>query len=101
MPHFKSKTGSIANWAQLAGERAQTIVKPYIPQKSQSRDPKFTANPMWSGRWGHATTVLNDTAAYRNDLSVEENSKRAIELTPKLLVFGGDDYAIGKLSHPS
>jgi hypothetical protein len=53
---------------------------------------------MWSGRWGHATTVLNDTAAYRNDLSVEENSKRAIELIPKLLVLGGDDYTIGKLS---
>ncbi len=53
---------------------------------------------MWSGRWGHATTALNDTAAYRNDLSVEENSKRAIELIPKLLVLGGDDYTIGKLS---
>jgi hypothetical protein len=51
---------------------------------------------MWSARWGHAATVLNETAFYRNDLSVDENSERAITLIPNLLVLGGDDYNTGK-----
>lgn len=80
-----------ANWAQLAGERAQTVVKPYIPLKGA-----FTHSPMWSRRWGHATTVLNQTSMYRNDLSVEQNSERAMTLIPKLIVLGGDDYGEGK-----
>jgi len=35
--------------------------------------------------------VLNDTA-YRNDLSPEENSRRSDELTPNIVLLGGDDY---------
>ena len=80
-----------ANWAQLAGERAQTVVKPYIPLQGS-----FTHRPMWSRRWGHATAVLNQTSMYRNDLSVEQNSERAMTLIPKLIVLGGDDYGEGK-----
>lgn len=86
-----------ANWAQLAGERTQTIVKPYIPQQQGS----LAKRPMWSRRWGHTTSVLNQTSIYRNDLSVKQNSERSLSLIPTLFVLGGDDYAKGKLNSVS
>lgn len=86
-----------ANWAQLAGERTQTIVKPYIPQQQGS----LAKRPMWSRRWGHTTSVLNQTSIYRNDLSVKQNSERSLSLIPTLFVLGGDDYTKGKLNSVS
>jgi hypothetical protein len=32
---------------------------------------------MWTARWGHAFAVVNQTSAYRNDMTAEENSMRA------------------------
>ena len=88
----------IANWAQLAGERAQTTVQPYIPQTHHPyTSATSAARPMWSARWGHTVVVLNQTSSYRNDLSIEENSERAMTWVPKLFVLGGDDYHMGEL----
>ena len=87
----------VANWAQLAGERAQTVVKPYIPQKFYN-NAQTLKRQMWSARWGHAVVVLNDTSAYRNDMTMEQNSQRAMTLVPKLLLLGGDDYTTGEKS---
>ena len=47
---------------------------------------------MWTARWGHAVTVVNQTSSYRNDMTVEENSIRASLLYPRLYLLGGDDY---------
>ena len=95
-----------ANWAQLAGKRAQKITKPYIPQNfyaykytqrtSSSTSTSSNVKSMWSPRWGHAVVVLNQTSTYRNDLSVQENSQRVVGLVPKLFVLGGDDYTVGE-----
>jgi len=52
---------------------------------------------MWSARWGHAVVVANQTTAYRNDFTLEENSERASTLVPKLFVLGGDDYNTGEI----
>lgn len=68
---------------------------PYVPQKWY-HDASRIERPMWSARWGHATVVVDQTSAYRNDLSLEENSERASTLVPKLFVFGGDDYGSSK-----
>ena len=88
----------IANWAQLAGERAQKTVQPYIPQTHHPyTSATSAARPMWSARWGHTVVVLNQTSSYRNDLSIEENSERAMTWIPKLFVLGGDDYHMGEL----
>ncbi len=54
---------------------------------------------MWSARWGHAVTVIDQISAYRNDLSLEENSERAETLVPKLIVLGGDDYGFSEFMH--
>jgi hypothetical protein len=86
-----------ANWAQHAGERAQNIVNPYVPQ-NLSNDTSFSARPMWTPRWGHSIIVLNQTSMYRNDLSIEENSFRANNYVPRLLLLGGDDYIDGEYS---
>lgn len=71
------------NWAQTAGELAQTNVIPQIPSINR---------PIFTSRWGHSTVVVNQTDLYRNDLSIEENSKRVESLIPKLVLLGGDDY---------
>ncbi|GFH59666.1 hypothetical protein CTEN210_16142 [Chaetoceros tenuissimus] len=71
------------NWVQTAGELAQTNVIPQIPSINR---------PIFTSRWGHSTVVVNQTDLYRNDLSIEENSKRVESLTPKLILLGGDDY---------
>jgi hypothetical protein len=47
---------------------------------------------MWTARWGHAFAVVNQTSTYRNDMTVEENSMRASQLSPRLYLLGGDDY---------
>jgi len=78
-----------ANWAQLAGERAQNTATPYIPDQWH-RDPTTSSRPMWSARWGHATIVLNQTTA-RNYLTEEENSLRLKDDSPVLVLLGGDD----------
>ena len=78
----------VVNWAQLAGPRFQNNALPYS-QKGISR------NPLWSGRWGHTVVVLNDTTT-KNYLSIEENSKRIKDLSPAILLMGGDDYQPNK-----
>lgn len=45
---------------------------------------------MWSARWGHAVVVLNQ-AIPRSYLTDEENSERAKNLDPILVLMGGDD----------
>ena len=52
---------------------------------------------MWSPRWGHAIVVINQTSMYRNDMTVEQNSKRADELVPEMILLGGDDYEYGMI----
>ena len=70
------------NWAQLAGERAQNTATPYTPEKWQKN--------MWSGRWGHAVVVLNQSLT-RSYMTEEENSERARGANPVLVLLGGDD----------
>ena len=70
-------------------------MEPYIPQ-TLYKDASFAARPMWTHRWGHAVVVLNQTSMYRNDLSIEENSFRANNLVPQIVLLGGDDYNGGK-----
>eukprot|EP00520_Triparma_pacifica_P017234 CAMPEP_0118643692 /NCGR_PEP_ID=MMETSP0785-20121206/6528_1 /TAXON_ID=91992 /ORGANISM="Bolidomonas pacifica, Strain CCMP 1866" /LENGTH=1314 /DNA_ID=CAMNT_0006535375 /DNA_START=251 /DNA_END=4195 /DNA_ORIENTATION=- len=80
-----------ANWAQLAGIRAQNVAKPYIPQDNHLYQRADEAEyPMWSARWGHASAVYNSSVP-RNDLTIDENSKRLLTLSSRLLVMGGDD----------
>ena len=55
-------------------------------------------NPLWSGRWGHTVVVVNDTVT-KNYLSIEENSRRIKNLTPAILLMGGDDYQPNKYDH--
>jgi hypothetical protein len=45
---------------------------------------------MWSARWGHAVVVLNQ-ATPRSYLTEEQNSARAKESNPILVLLGGDD----------
>mmetsp|Transcript_10681 Transcript_10681/g.16039 ORF Transcript_10681/g.16039 Transcript_10681/m.16039 type:complete len:1127 (-) Transcript_10681:12-3392(-) len=78
-----------ANWAQLAGERAQNIAIPYVPQNIFF-NASGVSHPMWSARWGHAVVVFNQTIP-RNDYTEEENSKLINEGMPKLVLLGGDD----------
>lgn len=68
----------------------------YVPQTFYS-DASFASRPMWSPRWGHSVAVANQTSMYRNDLSIKENSYRANNLVPKVMLLGGDDYGDGKL----
>jgi hypothetical protein len=83
-----------ANWAQLAGRRAQNIAKPYIPQDSHLyRNADETAYPMWTARWGHTSAVYNSSVP-RNDLTIEQNSQRLLTLSSRLLVMGGDDRVL-------
>ena len=78
-----------ANWAQLAGQRAQNTATPYIPDQWH-RDPSTSLRPMWSARWGHAVVVLNQSTA-RSYLTEEENSARLRDDNPVLVLLGGDD----------
>jgi len=78
-----------ANWAQLAGERAQNTATPYVPDQWH-RDPSTSVRPMWSARWGHAVVVLNQSSP-RSYLTEEENSARLIDANPVLVLLGGDD----------
>ncbi|KAL7533889.1 hypothetical protein ACHAXR_009001, partial [Thalassiosira sp. AJA248-18] len=80
---------SSANWAQLAGERAQNTATPYVPDQWH-RDPSTSLRPMWSARWGHAVVVLNQSTA-RSYLTDEENSERLRDDNPVLVLLGGDD----------
>ncbi|KAL7471825.1 hypothetical protein ACHAXS_012134, partial [Conticribra weissflogii] len=86
---FKATSANAANWAQLAGERAQNTATPYIPDKWH-RNQKTSVRPMWSARWGHALVVLNQAVA-RSYLTDEENSARAKNDRPVLVLLGGDD----------
>uniref|UniRef100_A0A7S2M3Q2 Uncharacterized protein n=1 Tax=Skeletonema marinoi TaxID=267567 RepID=A0A7S2M3Q2_9STRA len=70
------------NWAQLAGERAQNTATPYTPEQWQKN--------MWSGRWGHAIVVFNQSIT-RSYLTEEENSERAQGANPVIILLGGDD----------
>lgn len=45
---------------------------------------------MWSARWGHAVVVLNQSVV-RSYLTEEENSERARDANPVLVLLGGDD----------
>ena len=78
-----------ANWAQLAGQRAQNTATPYIPDQWH-RDPSTSLRPMWSARWGHAVVVLNQSTT-RTYLTEEENSARLRDDNPVLVLLGGDD----------
>lgn len=78
-----------ANWAQLAGIRSQNIATPYVPDQ-WSRSPATSIRPMWSARWGHAVVVLNQ-AVPRKYLTAEQNSERAKDSKPILVLLGGDD----------
>ena len=82
-----------ANWAQLAGKRAQNIAKPYIPLDNHMYEKAAeSSRPMWSARWGHASTVYNSSVP-RNDLTLLEDKERLLSLAgrSRLLVMGGDD----------
>jgi hypothetical protein len=70
--------GESVNWAQLAGDRAQNTATPYTPEK------------LFSGRWGHAVVVFNQSIT-RSYLTEEENSERARGANPVLVLLGGDD----------
>lgn len=85
-----------ANWAQHAGKTAQKVVLPYSPQTFY-KDASFASHPMWSARWGHTIVVINQTSMYRNDKTVEQNSKRAEDLVPEMILLGGDDYENGMI----
>ncbi|KAL9186585.1 hypothetical protein ACHAXT_005823 [Thalassiosira profunda] len=78
-----------ANWAQSAGTRAQTTATPYTPDQLH-RSPSTSLRPLWSGRWGHAVVVLNQSTA-RSYLTEEENSERQRDDDPVLVLLGGDD----------
>ena len=78
-----------ANWAQLAGDRAQNTATPYVPDQWH-KNPGTSVRPMWSGRWGHAVVVLNQPTA-RSYLTEEENSQRVLDAKPELVLLGGDD----------
>jgi hypothetical protein len=71
-----------ANWDHLSGAILQVQHKNGIPNESF----------MWTPRFGHAVTVINQTSEFRNDLTIDENSKRVEELDPQLILLGGDDY---------
>mmetsp|Transcript_4298 Transcript_4298/g.9268 ORF Transcript_4298/g.9268 Transcript_4298/m.9268 type:complete len:1107 (-) Transcript_4298:1229-4549(-) len=90
---FQLIFANAANWAQLAGERAQNTATPYIPDKWH-RNQKTSVRPMWSARWGHALVVLNQAVA-RSYLTEEENSARAKNDRPVLVLLGGDDGLFG------
>lgn len=89
------KTASTANWAQLAGQRAQNTATPYIPQKWNT-DTNSVQRPMWTARWGHAlVVVLNQSlSGFGNDnrIPVNRNKKRVTSFGHKLVLLGGDDY---------
>ncbi|GMH57736.1 hypothetical protein TL16_g02453 [Triparma laevis f. inornata] len=83
-----------ANWAQLAGSRAQNVAKPYIPlDNSKYNNADLASRPMWSARWGHTSAVFNSSTP-RNDMTVEENSERTKNIVSRLLVLGGDDQVL-------
>lgn len=82
----------VANWAQLAGQRAQNIARPYTPQMNY-RDASNSMRPMWTARWGHAVAVFNQTYPL-NFLSGEQNSERAKTMQPKIVLLGGDDHSL-------
>ena len=75
------KGGSV-NWAQLAGDRVQNTATPYTPEKWRQQ------KNMWSGRWGHAVVVFNQSIT-RSYLTEEENSERARGANPVLVLLGG------------
>jgi len=83
-----------ANWAQLAGPKAQNAATPYIPQEWY-KSATTAKRPMWSARWGHALVIINQTSP-RNDMTTEENSARIKEAQPRLVLLGGDDYDANK-----
>jgi hypothetical protein len=82
--NFLFFTGKIegANWAHLSGAIS----------KAQGENGILNESIMWSPRFGHAVAVINQTSEFRNDLTIEENSKRVEELDPQLILLGGDDY---------
>jgi len=89
---YMTYTVNGANWAQLSGRKRQHIATPYIPTQQHYRDATSVLRPMWTGRWGHAVTVFNQTSYHRNDLTIEEHSKRLNNIAPQLILLGGDDY---------
>ncbi|KAL7555298.1 hypothetical protein ACHAWF_019048 [Thalassiosira exigua] len=78
-----------ANWAQLAGIRAQNTASPYVPDQWH-RSRGTSVRPMWSARWGHAVVVVNQSSA-RAYLTEEENSARLQDDSPAIVLLGGDD----------
>ena len=64
---------------------------PYEPQHING-NVSYNKRSMWSARWGHTLTVINDTSYTRNDLSTEENADRIASVVPILVIVGGDDY---------
>jgi hypothetical protein len=78
-----------SNWAQNVGERAQKTATPYIPDQWQ-RSRASSTRPLFSARYGHKIVVLNE-ATPRSYLTDEENSQRAKDSEPILVLLGGDD----------
>lgn len=88
---FKNNSGiyNLANWAQLAGERAQNAATSHVPDEWH-RDRGNSVRPMWSARFGHAVVVLDEPTA-RSYLTEEENSDLLRDAKPVLVLLGGDD----------